>query len=348
MLAVLVGERLAHGRLRARLVPAHHRRHRAQPDQAQHLGLDVERGELLAHGGVGDAAVPAHDVEDRVGRRPPPPERPFARERDPLVAEGDLGESPAVVLLADDLPFRDADAVEEHLVEHRGAVHLPDRPHGDPWCAHVDDEVRDAAMLLGRRVRAREEDPVLGDVGKRGPHFLAVHDVLVAIALGAGRQRGEIAAGAGLAEELAPELGAGEDAGEVALLLRPRAGHEQRRPGPADADRVHGSRRASGAEPFVDHELLHRAGVETEGLGPVRGDVPRFGELHAPVGRESALGGVLAHEGPDFVAVGLGLRGQIEVHRPQATAGLARCSSGLIRWVVRDRITGTRRTGPGT
>ncbi len=123
-----------------------------------------------------------------------------------------------------------------------GAVHLLDRPHGDAGCAHVDDEVRDPAVLLGRRIGAGEQDPVLGDVGERRPDLLAVHDVLVAVALGAGRQRREVAAGARLAEQLAPELGAGEDPGEVAVLLLLGAGDEERRPGPADADRVERTR----------------------------------------------------------------------------------------------------------
>ncbi len=315
MLAVLVGERLSHRRLRARLQPSYHRRHGPQPDQAQHLGLDVERGELLADTGIGFAAVGAHDVQQCVGRRATAPQRPFPGERHPLVAERHLRQAPAVVLLADDLVRRDADAVEEHLVEHRGAVHLPDRPHGDARCAHVDDEVRDAPVLLGRCIGAREQDPVLGDVGERRPDLLAVDDVFVAVALGAGRQRREVAAGGGLAEQLAPELGAGEDPGEVAILLLLGAGGEERRPGPADADRVEGTRRLRGAELLVDHELLHRAGVESVRLGPVRCDVSRLRQPHVPIGREAPAGRVLADECADFVAIGLRLCGQVEVHR---------------------------------
>ena len=51
-------------------------------------------------------------------------------------------------------------------------------------------------------------------------------------------EAGEVAAGAGLAEELAPDLLAGEQREEVALLLLVGAGVQDRRPGPADADRV--------------------------------------------------------------------------------------------------------------
>ena len=49
----------------------------------------------------------------------------------------------------------------------------------------------------------------------RAPHLLAVHDVLVAVALGPRRQRGEVAAGARLAEQLAPHLLGREDRAEV-------------------------------------------------------------------------------------------------------------------------------------
>ena len=135
---MLVGERLAHGRLRARFEPPHHRRHGPQADQPQHFRLDVERGELLADARIRRTAVRAHDVEQRVGGRPPPPQRAFPGERHALVAERHLREAPAVVLVTDDLARWDADAVEEHLVEHCGAVHLLDRPHRDPRRAHVD------------------------------------------------------------------------------------------------------------------------------------------------------------------------------------------------------------------
>jgi hypothetical protein len=49
-------------------------------------------------------------------------------------------------------------------------------------------------------------------VGQRRPHLLAVDDPLVAVAHGAGGETGDVGAGAGLAEQLAPDVLAGEDA----------------------------------------------------------------------------------------------------------------------------------------
>ena len=69
-------------------------------------------------------------------------------------------------------------------------------------------------------VRPGQEDPEVAEVRARGPHLLAVDDPLVAVALGSCRQPGEVGAGAGLAEELAPHLLAAEHRSEVALLLR--------------------------------------------------------------------------------------------------------------------------------
>jgi hypothetical protein len=65
---------------------------------------------------------------------------------------------------------------------------------------------------LGLRIGARDEDAPARHVGKRGPHLLPVDDEFFAVAHGTRLQRREVAAGTGLAEELAPDLGAVEDA----------------------------------------------------------------------------------------------------------------------------------------
>ena len=48
---------------------------------------------------------------------PMPHSAPPRRQRHPLVAEGDLGQAPAPVHLADEVLGREAHVVEEHLVE---------------------------------------------------------------------------------------------------------------------------------------------------------------------------------------------------------------------------------------
>src|SRR4029450_5537541 len=73
-------------------------------------------------------------------------------------------------------------------------------------------------------------------VRSRAPDLLPVDDPLVAVAHGAGPQPGEIGAGTGLAEQLAPPLAAAQERREVPLLLRFGAVRDQRRPDHPDAD----------------------------------------------------------------------------------------------------------------
>jgi hypothetical protein len=101
---------------------------------------------------------------------------------------------------------RDAHIGQEHLVEMRDAVDLTQRPHLDPRRTHVEHEIRDAAVLRGIGIRAREQDAELAVVRARAPDLLPVDDPLVAVAHGACPQTGEVGTGAGLAEQLAPHL----------------------------------------------------------------------------------------------------------------------------------------------
>ena len=69
-----------------------------------------------------------------------------------------------------------------------------------------------ASMLGHVRIGAGDEDGEVGVLRARRPHLLAVHDPLVAVALRPGSQRRQVGAGAGLAEQLAPDLLAGASA----------------------------------------------------------------------------------------------------------------------------------------
>ena len=141
-----------------------------------------------------------------VRRRAHAPQRALAAERHPLVAERDLGQVPPAVLGPDEVVGRDADVGEEDLVERVLARHVDEGADLDPRRIHRADEVADALVLRGRRVGASEQDAPAGDVGVARPHLLPVDHVVVAVALGPRGQRGEVGAGAGLGEELAPEL----------------------------------------------------------------------------------------------------------------------------------------------
>ena len=99
---------------------------------------------------------------------------------------------------------------------------LIERPDGDAGRLHVEQQVADAAVLRRVRVRAGEHEHPVGEVGAGGPDLLAVDDVVVAVADGAGLEAGEVAAGAGLAEALAPRDLAAEDAAGGVRASAPR------------------------------------------------------------------------------------------------------------------------------
>ena len=93
--------------------------------------------------------------------------------------------------------------------------------------AHVDDEGGKAVgaplRLIARR-GAGEQQHQVGMLGATGPHLLAVHHVVVALALGERAQAGGVGATGRLgdAERLQAQF-AGGDLGEVVLLLLLRA-----------------------------------------------------------------------------------------------------------------------------
>ena len=84
------------------------------------------------------------------------------------------GAAPAVVLLADEAVVGHEHVVEEHLVEHRLAGELAQRPDVDAGRLHVDHEARDAVVLRLLGVGAGEADAPVGFLGHRRPHLLAV------------------------------------------------------------------------------------------------------------------------------------------------------------------------------
>src|SRR4029453_11445096 len=82
---------------------------------------------------------------------------------------------------------------------------------GDPGTLHVEDEVRQPAVLRGRRIGASQQDAPARQLGVARPPLLAGHPEAVAVTLRARAHGGEVAARVRLAEELAPHLVAGED-----------------------------------------------------------------------------------------------------------------------------------------
>ena len=86
-----------------------------------------------------------------------------------------------------------------------------------PWCFGTSG--------FGAREQHAAVAPLRGGV----PHLLARDDEVVAVAHRAAAEARKVGAGAGLAEELAPRVLAGEQAGHELTLLRFGAeGHERR------------------------------------------------------------------------------------------------------------------------
>ena len=109
--------------------------------------------------------------------------------------------------------------------------------HGDAGRAHVDDETGQAMVLAGVRVGPGDAEPELRHVRQRGPDLVAVEPPAIAVAHRAGAQRRQVGTGLGLAEQLAPDLLAGEQRPQH-RLLRVGAEADQGRGDSADTDEV--------------------------------------------------------------------------------------------------------------
>ncbi len=90
-------------------------------------------------------------------------------------------------------------------------------------------KIRDTPVLGRVGVGASDQDPELGMVGARGPDLLTVDNPFIAVPDCSGGERGQIRPGAGLAEELAPDLLTGEQRPQIPLLLLGGAVFHQRR-----------------------------------------------------------------------------------------------------------------------
>ena len=120
------------------------------------------------------------------------------------------------------------------MVPERDADDGSDR---DARRLHVDQQERDAFLLLGIRIGAHEGENHVGPVRHRRPDLLPVDHIVVAVANRARLEAGEVRAGAGLRVALAPPGLVPDDAAQILLLLlrcaegvdhRPRHGRAER------------------------------------------------------------------------------------------------------------------------
>src|SRR2546430_2324089 len=88
-------------------------------------------------------------------------------------------QSPSIfsaVRVTDNVAERDADVLEEDLVEAVLVGHVEQRAHRDAGRAKVEQQVGDAAMLGRVRVGAHEDVAPVGAVGEARPDLLPVDD----------------------------------------------------------------------------------------------------------------------------------------------------------------------------
>ena len=308
MLPVRIAQRFAGRRFRSERLAGKAVGDHAQRVDAKDLAFGVKLCEALAHDRVADAATLLNQVHEVARRGTPAPLRAFAREGDTFVGQGVLRELPAAVLFADEVLSGETNVGEEDLVEQMHAGHLDDRRHFDAGQIHRHDEVAQACVLRRVGVRARQQDPELRRVRERRPDLLTVDDVLVAFLERARRDVGEVAAGLGLAEELAPDLVGRKHRHDVAVLLLVGAVLHEDRAAVADADRVDGTLDLRALQLVVDEQLRHRVGVEPPRLRPVGDDVACLREVFA------AGFGVLGQPGAHLEPSRVVFRGKLEVH----------------------------------
>src|SRR5690606_21012271 len=127
----------------------------------------------------------------------------------PLVPQEELRVVPAPVLLTDEVVRRDPHVGEEDLVDLVAAVDELDGAHLDAGAVPVDEQERDALLLLGTGRAGtgpsphEAEEPV-GMLSERHPGLLTVDDILIAITDRGGAQGRQVGPGVGLGEALTP------------------------------------------------------------------------------------------------------------------------------------------------
>ncbi len=202
-----------------------------------------------------------------------------ARGPDAFVGERFADYRPALVLRTEAARRRHAHLVEEQLVE--GVVTHHRRHLGDDEAlgGRRHEEHGDAGVAWGGGVGAHEQVAVVGDRGVRRPGLLAGHHVLVAVEPSARAQRGQVGAGVGLREPLAPHDLAAHDRRQQRRLLLVGAVGQDRRSDPVDVHVLRAPRLADRPQFLAEDDVLPGRGRPPAVLGrPVRRQPAALGE----------------------------------------------------------------------
>ena len=180
-------------------------RHHAQEGPAEVLQRRAGLGDAAREGRVAPVVDLLQPVETLAAK-------PDAGRAGALVSEQIFGAGPPLALVVDALADRNADILEDHLVEVRHAAETLYRAHRDTGQVHVDQQDRDAVLLLAGTVRAHQRETPVRPVGVGSPDLAAVDDVTVAVAHRAAAEGSEVRTRVRLRIALAPDDLAGEDA----------------------------------------------------------------------------------------------------------------------------------------
>ena len=137
----------------------------------------------------------------------------------PLARRGGHGHVPALALGAQQVGLVHPAPVEEQLGERRLAVQPAHRAAVQALGVRRNQQVRQAAVALGRRVGPHDAEQPVGPGPPRTPGLLAVQDEPLAVADAPGGDGRQVAAGVGLRPPLGPDLFSGGHAGQEAVLL---------------------------------------------------------------------------------------------------------------------------------
>src|SRR3546814_20427563 len=100
-----------------------------------------------------------------------------------------LGHRPALILGAEPVRLRDADVVEEDLVQLMVAGEGADRLDADPRRGHVEQQETDPRLWLALGRGPDEAEHAVGEIGVGGPDIRAVQDLRPALTVGAKTDR---------------------------------------------------------------------------------------------------------------------------------------------------------------
>ena len=201
------------------------------------------------------------------------------------MGEQEFGAGPTLILFINTLIDGNADVFEPDFVDFMFAAQRDDRADGDARRFHVDQQEADAFLLLCVGIGADKEKAPVGMLRHGRPCFLAIDDIVVAVAYGFCAQRSEVGTGAGFRITLTPPVIARQDAGKEAGLLLGRAEGVNNRANHRQAE-GHGADAIGSRQFFGPDETLRRgpAGAAIFN-GPCRGD-PAFFRKYAVPGQE--------------------------------------------------------------